>query len=311
MSSPESRDAALLVRRVVAEIFAQERISPHLIDDLTRVYGRIAQAIAGRAHDDRTLLVGICGSQGSGKSTMALVLKAMLARLHGRSVAALSLDDVYRTRAERAELARDVHPLLATRGVPGTHDMALAAATFDRLTTAAPTDQTALPAFDKASDDRAPRDSWPVVTGRPDVIVFEGWCVAARPQADAALAAPVNELERCEDAAGTWRRFVNRELATTYRPLFDSLDMLFMLRAPSFEQVFAWRREQEEKLARRLGVVRGADATHRLMDDRQLARFIGHYERLTRHILDEMPPRADILVSLGADRSITDLAIRT
>lgn len=288
----------------------QERIAPHLLDDLTQIYSRIAEAIAARSHDDATLLVGICGSQGSGKSTMAIVLQALLSRLHGRSVAALSIDDVYRTRDERADLARDVHPLLATRGVPGTHDIALATATLDRLMTAGPTDATALPAFDKASDDRAPRDRWPVVAGRPDIVLFEGWCVGARPQGDAALAEPVNALEMTEDATGTWRQFVNRELATTYRPLFDRLEMLVMLRAPGFEQVFAWRREQEEKLARKLGVVRGADAAHRLMDDRELACFIGHYERLTRHILQEMPARADIVVALGADRSIEDLAIR-
>jgi len=248
---------------------------------------------------DRPLSLGICGAQGSGKSTLAAALAALLGA-RGLTVAALSLDDFYLTRAERAQLARDVHPLLATRGVPGTHDVPLATRTFAQLAKAG---DTALPSFDKAIDDRRDPAQWPRVRGPADVVLFEGWCVGARPQTAAALATPINALERDEDAGGQWRRTVNDALAGPYRPLFDGFDRLLLLQAPSFEVVFEWRREQEQKLARKLAAS-GGDG-NALMDEAQLARFIAHYERLTRHILEEMPARADILFTLDSRRHLT------
>lgn len=248
---------------------------------------------------DRPLRVGLCGAQGSGKSTMVAALAAQLTA-RGLTVAALSLDDCYLTHAERQALARSVHPLLATRGVPGTHDVALAQRTFASL---ALSGETALPSFDKAVDDRREVSRWPRVAGPADVVLFEGWCVGARPQSPEALREPVNALERDEDPGGTWRGYVNAALEGPYRPLFDGFDRLVLLQAPSFEVVFDWRREQERKLARRVAAS-GEPAT-RVMNEAQLARFIAHYERLTRHILQEMPPRADVLFTLTADRRLT------
>jgi len=247
----------------------------------------------------RPLDLGLCGAQGSGKSTMAAALAAQLTA-RGLTVAALSLDDCYLTHAERQTLARTVHPLLATRGVPGTHDVALARRTFASL---ANPGETALPSFDKAVDDRREAALWPRIAGPADVVLFEGWCVGARPQAREALREPVNALERDEDPRGLWRDYVNAALEGAYRPLFDGFDRLILLQAPSFEVVFDWRREQEHKLARRVAAS-GEKAT-RVMDEAQLARFIAHYERLTRHILAEMPARADVLFTLDAQRRLT------
>jgi D-glycerate 3-kinase len=276
--------------------------------ELVRLYDLIADGIAGRhVATGKPLFVGLCGSQGSGKSTMALMLRAVIARRHGLSMAILSIDDVYLTRIERQRLAARVHPLLKTRGVPGTHDMALATCVIDRLMQAGPKALTALPAFDKARDDRAPAERWPMIEGRPDIILLEGWCVGAHPQDPASLVEPVNALEHTHDADGRWRAFVNDQLATPYRTLFDRLDMLIMLKAPAFESVFGWRREQERKLAATVGEGRGADEGHHVMDDAALRAFISHYERLTRHILAEMPGRADLTVALNEDRSVAGL----
>jgi D-glycerate 3-kinase len=249
----------------------------------------------------RPLRVGLCGAQGSGKSTMVAALAAQLAS-RGVRVAALSLDDCYLTHAERQALARTVHPLLATRGVPGTHDVSLAQRTFASL---ALPGETALPSFDKAVDDRREAARWPRIAGPADIVLFEGWCVGARPQAPEALRDPVNALERDEDPHGIWRRFVNAALEGPYRPLFDGFDRLILLQAPSFEVVFDWRREQERKLAQRLATS-GGKATA-VMDEAKLGRFIAHYERLTRHILAEMPARADVLFSLDPQRRLTRL----
>ena len=165
-----------------------------------------------------------------------------------------------------------------------------------------------MPRFDKAEDTRASADTWPRLASPVDVILFEGWCVGARPQDEAALAQPVNELERDEDADGAWRAYVNERLATDYAVLFGRIDILAMLQAPSFDAVFGWRSLQERKLAdkvRREGV-----AGARVMDDQQIQRFLMFYQRLTEWILEEMPGRADILMPIDEDHRITRVEFR-
>lgn len=245
----------------------------------------------------RPFFVGLCGAQGSGKSTVAAVIAHRL-RTQDLQVAVLSIDDVYLPREARLDLARRVHPLLTTRGPPGTHDLELAGAVFDGLSRAGP---VALPSFDKASDTRKPQAQWETFQGPADVVIFEGWCVGAWPEATEALITPINDLEARHDPDGRWRTFVNTTLAGPYQDLFARLDRLVLLQAPGFETVLAWRREQERKLRDRLA--RSGQDLARAMTDAQVATFIAHYERLTRHILREMPARADETLRLDAIRT--------
>lgn len=264
--------------------------------------GTLRQAIghALAAQERRPLVVGICGAQGSGKTTLSTALAQTL-NAEGTASALLSLDDLYLTRAAREQLASTVHPLLATRGVPGTHDIALGAAVFDALAAGEP---AALPRFDKAADDRLPPAQWWTAPSDCQVVLFEGWCVGAQPQAEEALAAPVNSLEATQDPTGIWRYYANRALAGPYAKLFGRIDMLILLAAPGFEIVPIWREQQEAELRLRAG----PDAS-KVMSPREVTRFIQHYERLTRHILSEMPARAHIVVRLGSEREV--LAIET
>jgi D-glycerate 3-kinase len=258
----------------------------------------LGAAIAARARlSDHLVVVGLCGAQGSGKSTAAAALVEILQQDDLPAVA-LSIDDFYLPRAERMALAQSVHPLLITRGVPGTHDVELAQATIDSL---AEDEPTLLPGFDKATDDRRPRSQWRTAQGPLRVVILEGWCVGALPQTSAELAVPVNALERDEDPDGRWRGYVNAALVGRYRSLFDRLSPLVLLAAPSFEVVRRWRGEQEQRLRERLQR-EGGDAS-RVMDDVAIGRFIAHYERVTRHILAEMPLRADHLIQLDAQRT--------
>lgn len=243
--------------------------------------------------------VGLCGAQGSGKSTLAAVLRRLL-QARGLATVALSLDDFYLTRAQRAELARRVHPLLQTRGVPGTHDIALALHAIESLQRPG---EVALPSFDKARDDRRPQPDWPRVSAPVQVILFEGWCLCATPQPAAALAQPVNELEALEDGNGTWRRYANAALGAGYRRLCELLDYRVFLAAPGFEVVYRWRLQQEHELRQRVAA-QGADPSQ-LMSDAQLGRFVRHYERLTRHMLEDMPARADVVIRLDSARAMT------
>jgi len=239
---------------------------------------------------ERLCVIGLCGAQGSGKSTLAAGLAELFER-EGTATAILSIDDLYRTKAERERLARAIHPLLRTRGVPGTHDVALGLSVIDALAAGRP---TRLPRFDKAIDDRAPASQWGTAPAGTRLLILEGWCVGARPQPEEALTEPVNILERDEDPDGIWRRSVNAELAGAYQHLFARLDRLILLAAPGFDIVLRWRIEQEHQLRRERG---GG------MSDVEVARFIEHYERLTRHILAEMPGRADLTILLAGDRS--------
>lgn len=243
------------------------------------------------------VVVGLCGSQGSGKTTTAQALVRLLPAEFGLTALSLSIDDFYFTREQRAALARAIHPLFATRGVPGTHEVPLALATLRSLLRGA---ATALPSFDKATDQRLPAANWRVTSGPVDVIIFEGWCVGARPQAATALQTPVNSLESQLDPAGTWRRHVNRALGGEYQELFAVLGSLVLLAAPDFDVVYQWRLQQEQQLLRRVQAAAGD--TTRVMDESQVRQFVAHYERLTRHILEEMPARADVTVRLDRNR---------
>lgn len=238
----------------------------------------------------RTIILGLCGAQGVGKSTIAAAAVRLLEQ-RGLKAVAISLDDFYLTREARERLAREIHPLLITRGPPGTHDVALAGATIDQLRAKG---RIALPAFDKAADTRKPRAQWRTLASPVDVIIFEGWCVGARAQGAAALVQPVNDLERTEDPEGTWRGYVNHELDGPYQTLFARIHTLVLLAAPNFEVVASWRAEQEAKLRAKGG---GG------LSDAEIARFVAHYERLTRWILQEMPERASWVVEFDAERN--------
>ena len=274
-----------------------------MVDRIHRpVADRIAQT---RRALGRPIVAGLCGSQGSGKSTMAAFLKALLED-KGLKTAVLSIDDLYLTLPERERLAAQVHPLLKTRGVPGTHDVGLGHALIDVLTRAAA--EVSLPRFDKAEDTRAPAASWPRLISPVDVILLEGWCVGAIPQTEAALLEPINALERDEDEGATWRRYVNRRLEGDYAGFFGRIDILALLEAPSFEVVYGWRSLQERKLADRVRL-HGLTGT-KVMDAAQIARFLMFYQRLTEWILEEMPGRADILMPLDETHRILGVQFR-
>lgn len=263
-------------------------ISPALLD-------LVCDLATARATPDRPPLIGIAGPQGSGKTTLA---SAAAARLNG---AAFSLDDVYLTRAERAVLAGTVHPLFAVRGPPGTHDLDLADRTVAALRAAGPDGEAALPAFDKLADDRVPVTDWPVFRGRPGAILIDGWCLGAALQEATALARPINALEGDEDPNAVWRGYANEALAGRYQAFFRRFDAIVFLAAPSFACVLDWRCEQEAGL---MGI-----APADLPPERRaaLARFIQHFERITRHMLDG-GVMADAVARLNPDRSVIDIA---
>jgi D-glycerate 3-kinase len=251
----------------------------------------------------RTLLIGMNGSQGSGKSTLAALLTQLLAKEFGLKAIDLSIDDFYLTRQSRVSLARQIHPLLETRGVPGTHDVSLMCETLQQLTRE--NSDVSIPRFDKACDDRYPARQWDKVSAPFDIVIVEGWCLGSPAQAEAALHKPVNDLEALEDPDGHWRRYVNQQISGHYQDIYQMMDLWIMLRAPSFACVYQWRLEQEEKLAAKLLAGDQQNSSrNRVMTATQISRFIQHYQRLTEHSLDQLPGRVHFLFSLDAGRQI-------
>jgi D-glycerate 3-kinase len=247
---------------------------------------------------DKPFVVAINGCQGSGKSTLTSFMAAYLSSEYDKSVVSLSIDDFYLSQSERRALAIKVHPLLQTRGVPGTHNISLALSTMNALSKPG---NVALPRFAKSLDNPLPREQWPVVTSPPDIVILEGWCVGLSPQAANVLPHSVNSLETDEDPLCIWRRFVNTELGGSYQTLFGLADYTIMLKAPSFDCVYKWRLEQEHKLAESAGTI-----GNNVMSDDEIARFIAHYQRLTEHALEHLPARCDTVFNLDANRQITN-----
>ncbi len=292
------------------EFVAEHKLPGGYAENVRPYVREVAERIL-RAHREsgRPIIVGISGAQGSGKTTFARFLSKWLGGMQ-LSAVCISLDDVYLAKARRRRLSRRAHPLLATRGVPGTHDVPLARRVLDALTHPGAARKVAVPVFDKATDDRAPEQDWRRVDAPADVVLFEGWCLGGRPQTPESLSDPVNELEASEDGNAAWRTGVNERLRTDYAELFACLDLLIMLRIPSFERVLEWRSLQEDKLRERLRDGPRVDAKPPGMSDAEIARFVQHYERLTRHMLKTMPDYADAVIDIDGNHRMTGLSWR-
>jgi len=253
----------------------------------------------------RPIVLGIAGAQGSGKTTLAALLALLLEHGLGLRAVALSLDDFYLTRDERARLARELHPLLATRGLPGSHDVALALRVLDQLLGADAGVPVHYPRFDKARDERVAEEAWPSWRGPTDVVVLEGVCLGAEPAPDAALATPINAFEREHDGDGRFRRYVDAQLAGPYRALFARVDLLVFLAVPDMGSVRRFRGEQERRL-----VARSPNAPG-LLGPGELERFVQRFERISLRMLAQTPARADVVLRLDRDHACVGVDIKT
>ena len=293
----------------IESLIAEEGLPAEFLDTVFAYYLPLAQQIMERQRAlGRPMIVGINGAQGTGKSTLALFLQKILTHHLNCPCAGFSLDDIYLTRAERQHLGATVHPLFVTRGVPGTHDLGLGQATVDALCRAVSGTTVPIPGFDKSQDDRSATSAWKHHEGVAKVILLEGWCMAARPVTDGAqLLQPMNELERSEDAEGLWRSYVNQQLAGAYNDFFSQLDFLIMLKAPSMECIVEWRTLQEQKLAEKIGSHHNGANVSGIMSPSQIKRFVMHYERLTRAMLDTMPSHADVVLVIDEAHRIAEV----
>ncbi|UTW47082.1 hypothetical protein [Bacterioplanoides sp. SCSIO 12839] len=242
-------------------------------------------------------ILGIHGGQGSGKSTLCNALAEVYKVAFNWKVAVISIDDLYLTKAQRQQLALDVHPLLTTRGVPGTHDVQAGLTLFEQLRSLNNQKLLSFPSFDKIADDRSSTDQWHSITGPVDLILFEGWCVGCKAGTVAELQQAINTLEQTEDPDGQWRHWVNQQLREAYQDWFAQIDYLLMLKVPGMGAVQQWRTQQEadnEKASKSQGG----------MNPAQIQRFIQHYQRLTERALNDMPGYADLVLELNEQHQV-------
>lgn len=263
----------------------------------------LAKRIVDQTRKQQTpFTLGINGCQGSGKSTLASYLNHYLSEQAKLSVVNLSLDDFYFDQATRQQLALSIHPLLATRGVPGTHDIPLLSNTLKQLISGK---QVPLPSFDKAQDNPIPASKWPLSPQQVDVVIIEGWCWGVSAQNQRQLLKPINALESNEDDKGVWRNYVNDQLAQYYQPLYELMDKWLMLKAPNFDCVANWRWQQEQQLAAKQTLSNTEEMPKNVMNQAQVMAFITYFQRLTEHSLTTLPKGCDLVFELDEHRTIT------
>ena len=187
-------------------------------------------------------------------------------------------------------MSKKINSLFLTRGVPGTHDTRMLLQCLKNLKNDK-FKKLNIPKFDKSTDDRSPKSKWVQVKKKPDIVIFEGWCVGVSAQKNKDLNFPVNELEKHKDDRKIWRKKVNLELKKNYKKIFNLIDKLIFLKVPSFKYVFKWRLLQEKKL-------RITSKGNKTMTDKQIENFIMYYERLTKHMLKTLTKKADTVINI-------------
>jgi D-glycerate 3-kinase len=286
--------------------FIEQHKLPDEFSDTVRLhYQPLAERILAQFKKNNTpYFVGINGCQGSGKSTLTDFLAEYLTAQHPLNVVVMSLDDFYLTGEKRQQLAANIHPLLATRGVPGTHDMA----TLEHVLLQLKTKKIgfSIPRFNKATDEPYPKEQWTVVDKPIDIILLEGWCWGVKPQTEEQLRSAINELELQYDAKGEWRNYVNQQLSEAYVPLYKSMDFWLALQAPSFDCVYKWRLEQEQKLqARNIDL-----ANSKVMSPAEILNFTQYFQRLSVQSCTTIAQSADTIFYLDYARQITDVPLK-
>ena len=272
------------------------------ISQLNKFYLPISQKIQkDYQKDKKTKIIGLCGGQGSGKSTISNVLKIILKSGFNLETVIFSIDDFYKTINQRKLMSKRVNPLFSVRGVPGTHDTKLLSSCLRNFKNSK-FKKNLIPKFDKSIDERLPKKKWQKVSKKPHIVIFEGWCVGATPQKNKDLLVPINTLEKEKDKKKIWRKKVNKELKNKYMKIFKMIDIYIFLKVPSFKHVYKWRLLQERKLKQN---TKG----NKTMNSNQIKNFIMFYERLTKHMLKNFSKKAKFVIKIDKYHRLSSMEI--
>tara|TARA_Y100000590_G_scaffold183021_1_gene208524 strand:- start:1994 stop:2914 length:921 start_codon:yes stop_codon:yes gene_type:complete len=251
----------------------------------------------------RTIFLGFSGGQGSGKTTISEILKIILKKFFKREIYVASIDDFYKTFKDRRKMAKAVHPLFKTRGVPGTHDVQLIKSFFNSLRKRK-FKKFKSPKFDKSIDDRLKKKHWLNIKKKPEIVILEGWCVGAKAQSNSLLKKPINIIEKNEDNDLVWRKYFNQELKKNYKKIFDMIDYILFIKIPNFNFVFKWRLLQEKKLKRK------SNLKKKIMSYKEIKRFIMFYQRITLQMIKDLSKSASVVMLLNNKHEIKKVLYR-
>ena len=261
--------------------------------------------MAKKKKKNKTMIVGLSGGQGTGKTTISSIIKIILEKYFKLNVFKISIDDFYKTRKERIILSKKVHPLLKTRGVPGTHDIDMMLNLF-RKVKAKKVKALSLPKFDKSVDDRVSKDKWYKIKSKPDIVIFEGWCVGAKSQSKKQLIKPINSLERLNDQSMKWRKYVNLNLKNKYKKFHSMMDCLLYLKAENFALLRKWRLIQEKKLK----IINKNKKNLKVMNKQEVLNFMMTYQRITEQMFKTAKKFSSIVMTLNNQHQIINIKFK-
>ena len=261
--------------------------------------------ISKRVNKKKPLIIGLAGGQGSGKTTISSILSIILKKYFKLNVFIISIDDFYKTRKDRKILSKTKHALLMTRGVPGTHDINLMLSFFKKIKSKK-FKNLEIPKFNKAIDDRYKKNLWYKIKLKPDVVIFEGWCVGARAQSNSQLKKPINSLEKVYDQGAVWRTHVNTQLKTGYKTLFKQLDGLLYLKAKNFNLLRKWRLKQERKL----WIQTQNKKNLKIMSSEGVINFMQTYQRITQQMFKDALKSSSIIMNLNSNHQIEKIKLK-
>ena len=255
--------------------------------------------ISKKANIKKPYFVGLAGGQGTGKTTTSSLIKIILSKYFKLDVFRISIDDFYKTRKERISLSKRIHPMLLTRGVPGTHDINMML-NFFKKSKSKKFKRLKLPIFNKAIDDRFSKKHWYDLKKKPDVIIFEGWCVGAKSEKNNTLKKTINSMEKTKDQKQIWRKYVNDQLKSKYKKLYSQLDCLIYLKAKDFSLLQKWRLKQERKL----WVKSKKNLNTKIMSKDNVLTFMQTYQRVTQNMFKYTPKYASVIINLNSNHQI-------
>ena len=240
----------------------------------------------------------LSGSQGVGKTTLLKLIKIIIKKKFNKKILSISLDDFYFDKKEREKISKNKHPLLKTRGVPGTHDIEYLLQTIKRFNESKY--PIKLPLFDKLSDSRKKKQK--LIKTKCDILILEGWCVGCPPISRKYLMSNINTLERQFDTNGKWREYYSKQIKTKYSKVFGKFNSVIYFKTPSFAHVLRWRIKQENHL-RKLNIKHKSSG----MSPKEIVNFVQHYEKITKWMLKIMPHLANIVLYVDKDQKISKI----
>ena len=305
----ETEDCFLKVKNDYLSFLRREKIfnksTADKITNLKKTYIPISFWIENKyKKKGKTLFLGFSGGQGSGKTTVAKILKIILKKFFKRKIHVSSIDDFYKTLKDRNKMSYTTHPLFKTRGVPGTYDINLVKKFFYFIKKKK-FEKTKLPKFDKSIDDRLKKKYWYNIKERPEIVILEGWCVGAKPQSNSLIKKPINILEKYEDKNLIWRKHINERLKREYKKLFEMIDCYIFMKIPNFHMVFKWRLLQENKLRKK------SRFKKKIMPYNKIKRFIMFYQRITLQMIKDLSKSASIVMLLNKNHEIKKVLFRS